>query len=166
MWDLKQWHKRTYLQNRNRLSGIENKHGYPRDGGYVWNLRLTYTHYCIKQRRRKWQPAPGSCLGNPVDRGYSPRGHKRVGHDLQLNNKNMRGFGTPGGASGKEPASRQCGRRKRHRFSPWVGKVPWRRKWQPAPVFSLENFMDWGTWGITVHGVTESRLDWSDWALT
>ena len=26
----------------------------------------------------------------------------------------------------------QCGR---PRFSPWVGKVPWRRKWQPTPVF-------------------------------
>ena len=22
-------------------------------------------------------------------------------------------------------------------FSPWVGKVPWRRRWQPAPVFLL-----------------------------
>jgi len=21
------------------------------------------------------------------------------------------------------------------RFNPWVGKVPWRREWQPAPVF-------------------------------
>ena len=21
------------------------------------------------------------------------------------------------------------------RFSPWVGKIPWRRKWQPTPVF-------------------------------
>ena len=20
-------------------------------------------------------------------------------------------------------------------FSPWVGKIPWRRKWQPTPVF-------------------------------
>ena len=20
-------------------------------------------------------------------------------------------------------------------FDPWVGKVPWRRKWQPTPVF-------------------------------
>ena len=20
-------------------------------------------------------------------------------------------------------------------FNPWVGKIPWRRKWQPAPVF-------------------------------
>ena len=20
-------------------------------------------------------------------------------------------------------------------FNPWVGKIPWRRKWQPTPVF-------------------------------
>ena len=23
----------------------------------------------------------------------------------------------------------------RHRFDAWVGKIPWRRKWQPTPVF-------------------------------
>ena len=22
-----------------------------------------------------------------------------------------------------------------HRFNPWVGKIPWSRKWQPAPGF-------------------------------
>ena len=33
----------------------------------------------------------------------------------------------PGGASGKEPTC-QCRRRKRYRFNPWVGKIPWRRK--------------------------------------
>ena len=26
----------------------------------------------------------------------------------------------------------QC---RRHEFSPWVGKISWRRKWQPTPVF-------------------------------
>ena len=26
----------------------------------------------------------------------------------------------------------QC---RRHRFYPWVGTIPWRRKWQPTPVF-------------------------------
>ena len=36
--------------------------------------------------------------------------------------------------SGKEPAC-QCRRRKRCEFDPWVGKIPWRRKWQPIPVF-------------------------------
>ena len=24
---------------------------------------------------------------------------------------------------------------KRCRFDPWVGKIPWRRPWQPTPVF-------------------------------
>ena len=46
-------------------------------------------------------------------------------------------MGFPGGAGGKELAC-QCRRCKRHRFHPhfpWVGKIPWRRKWQPTPVF-------------------------------
>ena len=28
----------------------------------------------------------------------------------------------------------------RHGFDPWVGKIPWGRKWQPTPVF-LEKAM-------------------------
>ena len=35
---------------------------------------------------------------------------------------------------GKEPAC-QCRRHKRRGFDPWVRKITWRRKWQPAPVF-------------------------------
>ena len=41
----------------------------------------------------------------------------------------------PGGTSGKEPAC-QCRRCKSYGFNPWVRKIPWRRKWQPIPVFS------------------------------
>jgi len=44
----------------------------------------------------------------------------------------MQGF--PDGASGKEPAS-QCRKCKGWGFDPWVGKIPWRRAWQPTPVF-------------------------------
>ena len=40
----------------------------------------------------------------------------------------------PGGSSGKEPTC-QFRRRKRCRFDPWVRKIPWRRTWQPTPVF-------------------------------
>ena len=39
-----------------------------------------------------------------------------------------------GSHSGKEPAS-QCRRCKSRGFDPWVGKIPWRRAWQPTPVF-------------------------------
>ena len=40
---------------------------------------------------------------------------------------------------------------RRHRFNPWVGKIPWRRKWQLTPAF-----MDRGAWRVTVHGVAKS----------
>ena len=40
----------------------------------------------------------------------------------------------PGGASGKESTC-QCRRPKRHKFDPWVGKIPWNRKWHLIPVF-------------------------------
>ena len=46
----------------------------------------------------------------------------------------VQSVGFPGGASGKEPAS-QNRRHKWHEFNPWVGKIPWRRAWQPTPVF-------------------------------
>ena len=43
------------------------------------------------------------------------------------------GSGLPQWRGGKEPA---CLRRrhKRHEVDPWVGKMPWRRAWQPTPV--------------------------------
>ena len=34
----------------------------------------------------------------------------------------------------KKKIRMQC---RRPRFNPWVGKIPWRRKWQPIPVFLL-----------------------------
>ena len=39
-------------------------------------------------------------------------------------------MGFPGGSDSKELA-----RQWRPGFDPWVGKIPWRRKWQPVPVF-------------------------------
>ena len=40
----------------------------------------------------------------------------------------------PWRCSGKESACqyRKC---RRCRFDPWIGKIPWERKWQPTPVF-------------------------------
>jgi len=36
-----------------------------------------------------------------------------------------------------------------------VRKVPWKRKWQPTPVFLPEKSMDRGAWWATVHGVAK-----------
>ena len=60
--------------------------------------------------------------------------------------------GFPGGASGKEPTC-QCRTCKRHRFNPWVVKIPWKRAWQPTPVFLPGEFqgqrrlMGYNPWG-------------------
>ena len=42
--------------------------------------------------------------------------------------------GLPGGASGKEAAAKAGDTRDAGSY-PWVGKVSWRRSWQPTPVF-------------------------------
>ena len=34
----------------------------------------------------------------------------------------------------------QCRRHKRRRFDLWVRKIPWKRNWQPTPVFLPEKF--------------------------
>ena len=57
--------------------------------------------------------------------------------------------GLPRWLSGKESA---CQYRRRG-FSPWVGKIPWRKRWQLTPVFlpgkppqqrSLAGYSPWG----------------------
>ena len=53
--------------------------------------------------------------------------------------------GFTGGASGKDLPC-QWRRWKRCGFNPWVRKIPWRRKWQPTPVFLPGNSMDRGTY--------------------
>ena len=56
-------------------------------------------------------------------------------------------MGFPGGTSSKEPAGDISG------LDPWVGKIPWRRKWPPTAVFlpgeshgqrSLAGYSPWG----------------------
>ena len=61
----------------------------------------------------------------------------------------LRFWDSPGGTSGKESAC-QC---RRPGFNPWVRKIPWRRTWQPTPLFwpgkshgqrSLVGYSPWG----------------------
>ena len=43
-------------------------------------------------------------------------------------------YNFPSGARGKESFCK-CRRRERHRFDPWVRKLPWKRPWPPTQVF-------------------------------
>ena len=43
---------------------------------------------------------------------------------------------------------------------------PWRRKWQPTPVFLQENPMERGAWQASVHGVAKSWTRLSHYHLS
>ena len=65
------------------------------------------------------------------------------------------------GSSGKEPSC-QCRRRKKCGFDPWVGKIPWRRTWQPTPGFlpgkshGQRSLVSYSPWGCKELDVTEA----------
>ena len=85
--------------------------------------------------------------------GTSLRGAKFCTH----NSRRLHDF--PGGSDGKESAcdAGDLGsipgseRKKRRKWQPW------RRKWEPTPVFLLENPMDRGAWQATAHDVAKSQ---------
>ena len=60
----------------------------------------------------------------------------------------------------------QCRKCKRHGFHPWVGNIPWRRVFQPIPIFlpgeshrqrSLVSYSPWGCIELDVTGSNLSR---------
>ena len=73
-------------------------------------------------------------------------------------------MGFPGGSDSKESACRP-------KLDPWVGKVLWRRKWQPTPVFLPGEFhgqrslMGYSPWGRKESDTTE-RLTLTLWKHT
>ena len=60
-------------------------------------------------------------------------------------------LGLPWWLSGKESAC-QC---RRCRFNSWVGKIPWRKEWQPTPVFLPGKSHRQRSLEATAHGVTK-----------
>ena len=67
-----------------------------------------------------------------------------------------RGF--PGGSDGKVSA---CNAGDPSSI-PGLGKIPWRGNGNPLKFSCLENSMDGGAWWATVHGVTKSWTQLSD----
>ena len=82
-------------------------------------------------------------------------GSRRVGHDWS-----DLAAAAPGRLSGKEPAC-QCRRHRRLKFDPQVGKIPWRRAWQPTLVFlpreshGQRSLAGYGPWGLKEKDMTE-----------
>ena len=90
-------------------------------------------------------------------------------HSLSSSRRLAWARGSPGVTSSKEPAC-QCRRHKRRRFDSWVGRIPWRRAWQPIPVFLPGEFR--GLWSLVSYSPwvakRQTRLKWlsmhSAWA--
>ena len=79
------------------------------------------THSSIIAWKIPWTEEPG---------GLQSMGLQRVGHDWSNSAAAcLFSYGLPG-SDGKV-----CLQYGRSGFDPWVGKIPWRRKWQPTPVF-------------------------------
>ena len=55
--------------------------------------------------------------------------------------------------SGKDSTCQSACLARSCRFDLCVWKIPWRKKWQPTPVFLLGNSMDRGAWWASVHVV-------------
>ena len=69
-------------------------------------------------------------------------------------------MGLPGGASGKDlPANAGD---VRTQFDSWVGKIPWRRAWQPTPVFLPGESHGQRSLQATVHRTAKSWT-WLKW---
>ena len=67
-----------------------------------------------------------------LERGVAPLG---LPASMQPTEKIISGFATYLWASQVVQLIRTSCQCNRCRFDPWVGKIPWRRAWQPTPVF-------------------------------
>ena len=93
----------------------------------------------------------------PIDRGT----WQAAVHGVEKS-QHMIFWGFPGGTTGKKPIF-QRRRHKGYRFDPWIGKISWRRAWQPTPVFlpgkshgqrSLAGYSPWGRQELDTTEVT------------
>ena len=62
----------------------------------------------------------------------------------------------PGGSVVKNPPANEGDAR--DALDTWIGKIPWRRKWQPTPVFLAGKFHGQRSLVDTVHGAPESWI--------
>ena len=99
----------------------------------------------------KQQPPPHT------PRGIYPGNANKLVNIWNHSHNHLRGL--PRWLSGEESTCQY----RRLRFNPWVGKIPQRRKWQPAPVFLPGKSHDRGTWQAIVHGVKKSWTWLRDW---
>ena len=152
-----------------RIPGMEGPGGLPSVAshrvGYDWSNLAAAAAWCVLCLILKKLPISFSnCLSQ-----FSPEVYKwscfsvsspiwsylwfQVSH-FRFSLHPLMNNGLPRWHSSKEST---CQRRrcKRHRFDPWVRKIPWSRKWNPTPIFLPGESQ--GQRSLAVHGVTRSQ---------
>ena len=91
-------------------------------------MKVLVAHSCLTLCDRMYCSPPGSSVRKILQA-------RIVGCHFFLQFNTSHGLHwLPRWLRGKESA---CQGRK-YRFNPWLRKIPWRRQWQPSPVFLLE----------------------------
>ena len=74
----------------------------------------------------------------------------------------FKGFAGERASVVKKKKKKICLPNRRPGFDPWVGKIPWRRKWQPTSVFLPREFhgqrclVGYSPWGCKDSDITEA----------
>ena len=130
---------------------------YWKDEVLTWKWLVSHGILSGYPQRKKWHPRRLLC---PWDSSGKNTGVGCYAHWMlwrawvHVSYTHTYWLGFPGGAGGKASACQ--GTLKRHGFYPWVGKIPWRRAWNPLQYSCLKNPIDRAaSWGA-VHGLQKS----------
>ena len=128
-----------------------------------WEPLVVWPRLTPASGKPEWQPPGqlGSCTLT-MQSYYQPRAPVTAWQRCLSTWQSVADYycqGLPQRLSGKEPAC-QC---RRCRFEPWVGKISWRREWQPTTIFLPgKPHGQRSLAGYTVHWVTK-ELDTTSW---
>ena len=160
----KMWGRRGTESHLSNLSGLRADWG-------LWGFVLLSAQHClvgpcggIKVGRRRRSPQENSLRG-ALETQYQAESYFHANHQ-DWHQSLIHKVSRAGLEEGQGSESRwlngrsfcQCGRRG---FNPWVGKILWRRKWQPTPAFLPGKLHGQrGAWRVTVHGSPKIGHDW------
>ena len=93
--------------------------------GYLWIVLVSIMNMCEQVFEYMFSVLLGIIPGNGIAESYDNSVCNFLRNAVQFS-------GFCRWLSGKESAC-QCRRQGRCGLTPWIGKIPWRRKWQPTP---------------------------------
>ena len=135
-----------WLKDKEITYQRNNSGKFPRD---VSGLK-GYHRYCIRLPLKEVSPPINSSIQRRLNESISDKDNVERIFSRKTDQTTPKTFpnsvGLPWWLSSREL---DC----QYRISPWVGKIPWRRKWQPTPVFLSGKFhaqrrlVDYNPWG-------------------